>query len=226
MAADFMRIGDAERDEAVGMLREHHANGRLSAEEFDDRMSRALAARTQSDLTDLFTDLPYPRPGEYPASAPTPQPVTPSYGYSPNPPVYGYDDTTATHGYDPTPVPYGDPEGMVEHTKRPRPWWAQWWMVLLAIPVAGMIDWGFLIALTALWVWVIYPAVFEKRRYQEVGPAPQPTRPLTYSEREYVMDEVRAGRKINAVKRYRELTGADLRTAKETVDSWSRQIGR
>ncbi|MBB1509882.1 DUF1707 domain-containing protein [Tessaracoccus sp. MC1756] len=219
MAGDFMRIGDAERDDAVGMLREHHATGRLSSEEFDDRMSRALSARTESDLTSLFLDLPNPKPGSpYPASAPSPQPVVP--------PVYGYDLNTQGYGYEQQPMPYAEPNAPVQLGKPPRPWYAQWWMIFVGIALAGALDWGFLVVLMALWIWLIYPMVFENRRGLSAAPSMEPPRPLTYSEREYVMDEVRAGRKINAVKRYRELTGADLRTAKNTVDSWGRQIGR
>jgi hypothetical protein len=56
------RIGDAERDEAVGCLREHLAQGRLTAEEFDDRMTTALSAKVAADFQPLFTDLPSPRP--------------------------------------------------------------------------------------------------------------------------------------------------------------------
>lgn len=52
------RIGDAERDAAVEALRTHHAAGRLDLGEFDDRMSQALSARTQDQLTPLFRDLP------------------------------------------------------------------------------------------------------------------------------------------------------------------------
>lgn len=52
------RIGDAERDAAVESLREHHVAGRLTPEEFSERMGDALQARTQADLDRLFTDLP------------------------------------------------------------------------------------------------------------------------------------------------------------------------
>jgi Domain of unknown function (DUF1707) len=45
------RIGDADRDRAVGFLQEHMAQGRIDAAEFDDRMSRALKAKTASELT-------------------------------------------------------------------------------------------------------------------------------------------------------------------------------
>ena len=47
------RIGDADRDQAVGFLQEHMAQGRIDASEFDDRMSRALKAKTASELAVL-----------------------------------------------------------------------------------------------------------------------------------------------------------------------------
>ncbi|HEU0214632.1 MAG TPA: DUF1707 domain-containing protein [Jiangellaceae bacterium] len=53
-----LRIGDAERDRAVAALGDHYAAGRLTAEEFDDRSSRAWQARTAEDLAPLFADLP------------------------------------------------------------------------------------------------------------------------------------------------------------------------
>ena len=56
------RIGDADRDQAVAFLQEHMAQGRIDAGEFDDRMSRALKAKTASELAVLFEDLPEPRP--------------------------------------------------------------------------------------------------------------------------------------------------------------------
>lgn len=62
------RIGDAERDKAAEFLREHHAQGRLDAAEFDERITAALSAKWQSDLDRLFIDLP----------APTPQSVQPT----------------------------------------------------------------------------------------------------------------------------------------------------
>lgn len=52
------RIGDAERDAAVESLQEHMSLGRLTSEEFDERMSKALQARTRGDLAGLFADLP------------------------------------------------------------------------------------------------------------------------------------------------------------------------
>ena len=53
-----IRVSDAERDQAVTELSEHYQAGRLTLEEFDDRSDRALQARTGTDLSALFADLP------------------------------------------------------------------------------------------------------------------------------------------------------------------------
>lgn len=73
------RIGDAERDEAVDLLQEHLAAGRLDNSEFNDRLDTALGAKTQGELVPLFLDLPGRRPGE-PVPAPVPVPAVPSIG--------------------------------------------------------------------------------------------------------------------------------------------------
>jgi len=53
-----MRASDADRDRAAALLREHHAAGRLTAEEFQERMDQAMEARTLGQLDALMTDLP------------------------------------------------------------------------------------------------------------------------------------------------------------------------
>jgi hypothetical protein len=53
-----VRASDAERDEAVVVLRERFAAGQLSQETFTYRMEAALGARDQRELAELFTDLP------------------------------------------------------------------------------------------------------------------------------------------------------------------------
>jgi hypothetical protein len=59
MAAAYeMRVSDAEREAAAGELQEHFASGRLDQDELDERLSRALTAKTRGDLDALFTDLP------------------------------------------------------------------------------------------------------------------------------------------------------------------------
>jgi len=54
-----MRIGDAEREEAVRRLGEHYEAGRLSADEHSERVEAALRARTNDELGAVFADLPF-----------------------------------------------------------------------------------------------------------------------------------------------------------------------
>ena len=53
-----LRASDADRDAVVDRLRSAHAEGRLTPEEFSDRMGAALTARTMGDLAALTGDLP------------------------------------------------------------------------------------------------------------------------------------------------------------------------
>jgi hypothetical protein len=64
-----IRIGDAERDQAVSDLGDHFAAGRLDREEFDERADQAMQARFSTDLTPLFADLPVSKP-EVPTAPP------------------------------------------------------------------------------------------------------------------------------------------------------------
>jgi hypothetical protein len=56
------RVGDAERAAACDALAEHFAAGRLDPAELEDRLGRAMAARSQADLGVLFRDLQPRRP--------------------------------------------------------------------------------------------------------------------------------------------------------------------
>lgn len=56
--AQPVRIGDAERDEALDKLGDHFAAGRLTREELDERTEKAMGARFDGDLEALFRDLP------------------------------------------------------------------------------------------------------------------------------------------------------------------------
>jgi uncharacterized membrane protein YccC len=53
-----IRASDADRDQVAAALREHFAAGRLTVEEFNDRLERAFSARTLGDLGELMADLP------------------------------------------------------------------------------------------------------------------------------------------------------------------------
>jgi Domain of unknown function (DUF1707) len=53
-----IRASDADRDRIVTALRENLADGRLTTEEFDERLDKALAAKTLGELEGLMADLP------------------------------------------------------------------------------------------------------------------------------------------------------------------------
>lgn len=53
-----VRIGDAERDQAVAVLSDHFVAGRLTQAEFEERSEVVTRARYADDLDPLFDDLP------------------------------------------------------------------------------------------------------------------------------------------------------------------------
>lgn len=55
---DNMRVSDAERAEVADLLGRHYSDGRLDKQEFDERVARAMSAKTRGDLDGLFDDLP------------------------------------------------------------------------------------------------------------------------------------------------------------------------
>jgi hypothetical protein len=55
-----LRASDADRDRVMAMLAEAMADGRLSADEHAERVSRAVSARTLGDLAALTADLAEP----------------------------------------------------------------------------------------------------------------------------------------------------------------------
>jgi hypothetical protein len=61
-----LRIGNTERDACAAELREHYAHGRLTLEEFSQRLDAVFAAKTQRDLSQITKDLPHVRPNDVP----------------------------------------------------------------------------------------------------------------------------------------------------------------
>jgi hypothetical protein len=57
-----LRASNEDRDRIVAQLEAHTAAGRLTLEEFTERVDRALAARTRRDLAEVTRDLPPPAP--------------------------------------------------------------------------------------------------------------------------------------------------------------------
>jgi len=53
-----IRASDEDRERIAAALSGHYAAGRLTLEEFQERLDRAYAAKTLGELSDLMTDLP------------------------------------------------------------------------------------------------------------------------------------------------------------------------
>lgn len=192
-----IRIGDAERDEAARRLGEHHGAGRLSIDEFDERMNLAMEARAAGDLQALFTDLPGD-PFHDPTAAPVPAALP------------------ATGGG----VEY------VDHAPPPKPFHASGWMVwglLILTAATGGRLWPFLAGL-GVWAWVIYPMLAERQR-ATAAVERHAYRPGDVESE--IRAYLRAGRKVEAIKRWRELhPDVGLAEAKSAVEAIGRGAGR
>jgi hypothetical protein len=71
-----MRASSADRERAVDVLKAGFAEGRLTQDEYNDRMGRAYTARTYGELTALTADLP---------AGASPMPAWPVPAYQPPP---------------------------------------------------------------------------------------------------------------------------------------------
>lgn len=234
-----MRAGDADRDDAVSLLQEHLTAGRLSHDEFDERISKALSAKTQQELRDLFTDLPGRRPGEAAGASRAPQ----------DPPGRGFAEYPQTPGGYPAPVDhpaYGPGAGFAP-PKPERPWFAQWWLLLVAIFVSGMSGGrlGPLVPMVIIWLWVVWPFLIRPRMGQQYQPRQEqapysmrithtvretsyPThgsRPLTNEQRLQIEGALTYGNKHEAIRLYQEFTGAGIPEATQVVRTMQRELG-
>ncbi|HEY1916184.1 MAG TPA: DUF1707 domain-containing protein [Streptosporangiaceae bacterium] len=57
---DRIRISDADREQMAARLREHYAQGRLSTDELEERITATFSAKTYGDLRHVMADLPEP----------------------------------------------------------------------------------------------------------------------------------------------------------------------
>ncbi|HMD51801.1 MAG TPA: DUF1707 domain-containing protein [Solirubrobacteraceae bacterium] len=53
-----LRVADGDREQLIGELRDHMLAGRLTAEEFEERVGRAYKATTRAELDAVSADLP------------------------------------------------------------------------------------------------------------------------------------------------------------------------
>jgi len=56
--AGDLRIADVDRERAIAQLSKHVGDGRLTLDEFEDRVGQVYAARTNADLRPVFRGLP------------------------------------------------------------------------------------------------------------------------------------------------------------------------
>jgi hypothetical protein len=61
------RIADTDRDRVVAVLRMHCTEGRITLDEFSDRVGDVYGARTAAELDATVADLPVPWSGDRPA---------------------------------------------------------------------------------------------------------------------------------------------------------------
>jgi hypothetical protein len=78
MPESHLRAADSDRTAVATVLGEHMAAGRLTVEEYEDRLSHAYAAKTYGDLDELTVDLPATVPA--PRPEPRPAATTPGAG--------------------------------------------------------------------------------------------------------------------------------------------------
>lgn len=72
-AGPEMRASDGDRDKVASVLREHYAQGRLTTEEFDERLEQLYTSKTYGELAVLTSDLPEVDLRRLPETLPPPE---------------------------------------------------------------------------------------------------------------------------------------------------------
>ena len=127
------RASDADRDQTAAFLRENHVAGRLTADEFSQRLDAALTAKTLGDLDALTADLPaadFRLPAQLPSAAGQPDAVPADWQRQPPVP--------ATHG-------------------RLSPAWRASWASWLGISLLSFVVWLLSGAGSPWFLWVVLP---------------------------------------------------------------------
>jgi hypothetical protein len=77
MPEPHLRAADSDRAAVATALGEHMAAGRLTVDEYDERLTRVYAAKTYGELAEITVDLPdlARRPATRPAPAAQPRPA-------------------------------------------------------------------------------------------------------------------------------------------------------
>ncbi|MDO5084405.1 MAG: DUF1707 domain-containing protein [Arachnia propionica] len=205
-----IRVGDDERNEATARLQEFHVEGRLTFEELEERIQAALVARTGADLDRLFTDLP----GGAAWRQPLPEPVLPVMRDR-----YGSPDSA---GSPDSPNPVEFMQGS-HHAARQHRGNAIWWIstvFVFAVMFGALRGRAFLLIPLFLVGMAIMSKWTSTSRARQQASTPQ----LSHQQRSQVMRELASGNTFQAIRLYRGFTGADLHTAKMTIDAWRRGL--
>lgn len=70
-----MRASDGDREQIVARLRDAHIDGRLTVDEFNDRLNAAYGAQTYGELEPLIRDIPVVRTSEPQQAVAKPEPA-------------------------------------------------------------------------------------------------------------------------------------------------------
>jgi Domain of unknown function (DUF1707) len=138
-----LRVGDAERDEVTAALHEHFAQGRLTRDELDERLTATLSAKTVGDLRAVTRDLPGASPERASALAWRRDPWEPGAAHWGRGPLA------------PAGRPWPWPAWGPPHGRGPRPGWGPPGrrpfgpLPLVALAVAAFTGW-----------WMIFPVLF------------------------------------------------------------------
>ena len=147
-----MRISDADRDHVVERLREHFADGRLTSDELDERVTATLSAKTYGDLRPILADLPEPQlvgaPGPHGAVG-APGAAGPAQGWQSQPWSTG-----------------GRP--MMAYRRGPRilPLLLIAFAVTLLLPGGGLVFFLLLKMILAFWLVMCIMGIFAARRFR------------------------------------------------------------
>jgi hypothetical protein len=148
MPEPHLRAADADRAAVATVLGQHMSAGRLTVDEYDDRLTRVYGAKTYGELAAITADLP----GTAPAPRPAEQPAT----------TTGSD--VAVHGW------AADPHSW-------RSWMATSLIVLVIWAATSLASWQFLY-FWPVWVIGPWGAVLLAQTITGRGDEPAGPRPL------------------------------------------------
>ena len=117
-----LRASDADRDRVAALLREHHAAGRLTADEFQERLTATFAAKTFGELDELMADLPAIDLQQYQL------PDRSIAGQSSTLARQPVSDVVARTGAILTAIGLYLVTGVIFHI-----WWIPWWLIILIV---------------------------------------------------------------------------------------------